>query len=53
MYEWTGVFLQENFQASSAATAIGTRATAETTVLSAFIESFHTVQIGVTTTYRF
>jgi hypothetical protein len=53
VYEWTGVFLPENFQASSAATAIGARASSENSVLSAFIESLHTIQIGVNAIYRF
>jgi hypothetical protein len=53
VYEWTGLFLPENFQATSAATAIGTAATSENTVLEAFVESLHTIQIGVTATYRF
>lgn len=53
VYEWTGLFLPENFQATSAAAAIGAAATSENTVLEAFIESFHSLQIGVTATYRF
>jgi len=53
VYEWVGVFLPENFQASSAATALSTAATSENSVLEAFIESLHTIQIGVTATYRF
>ncbi len=53
VYEWVGVFISENFQATSAATAVGRAATSENTVLSAFIQSLHTLQIAVTATYRF
>ncbi len=53
VYEWTGLFLPENFQATSAAAAVGAAATSENTVLEAFIESLHTIQLGVTATYRF
>lgn len=53
VYEWMGMFLPDNFQATSAATAIGAAASSENSVLEAFIESLHTLQLGVTATYRF
>ncbi len=52
-YEWMGVVLPDNFQASSAGSAVSTTATAETSVFEAFLESLHTLQITVNATYRF
>lgn len=52
-YEWMGVILPSNFQASSAASAIGSTTSSETSVFEAFLESMHTLQITATATYRF
>lgn len=52
-YEWMGVLLPDNFQAKAAAGAASSAATAETSVLEAFLESMHTLQITATATYRF
>ena len=52
-YEWMGIVLPDNFQASSASSAVGAAATAETSVFEAFLESLHTLQITATATYRF
>jgi hypothetical protein len=52
-YEWMGVILPDNFQASSAGNAVSTTATAETSVFEAFLESMHTLQLTVSATYRF
>ncbi|MCA9666819.1 MAG: hypothetical protein KC503_14565 [Myxococcales bacterium] len=52
-YEWMGVILPKQFQAGSAADKISAAATSETSVLEAFLESLHTFQFAVTTTFRF
>jgi hypothetical protein len=53
LYEWNGIFLPDNFQATSAGSAIAAAATSETSVLEAFMESMHTMQFNVGATYRF
>jgi len=51
-YEWTGVFLPDTFQAQTSDTLTGA-VSAGDSVLGAFLKSLHTLQLGVTSTWRF
>jgi hypothetical protein len=52
-YEWMGFVLPENFQPSAAKGALAASVSSGRSAFSAFLKSAHTVQIGVTTTFRF
>lgn len=52
-YEWMGVFLPDNFQASTAGSSITSLATSGNSALEALMESWHTLQLTATATYRF
>lgn len=52
-YEWMGVFLPDNFQASSAGSSISSVVTSGNSALEALMESMHTLQLTATVTYRF
>ncbi|MCC6750336.1 MAG: hypothetical protein IT371_21910 [Deltaproteobacteria bacterium] len=53
LYEWVGIFLPENFQASAAQGSIAKAASSGNSVFEAFIQSSHTLQLALTSTYRF
>ena len=52
-YEWMGFILPDNFTADAAKQGLTTTATSGTSAFEAFLESFHTVQVAATTTFRF
>ncbi len=52
-YEWMGLMLKENFQPDAAQAALTTTASTSKSAMEAFLESMHTLQIGVSTNFRF
>lgn len=52
-YEWMGFILPDNFTADAAKQGLSTTASSGTSAFEAFLESFHTVQVAATTTFRF
>jgi hypothetical protein len=52
-YEWLGFILTQNFKTQVAWESMVASASAGKGALNAFLESFHSLQLGLTTTYHF
>ncbi|MFH1132408.1 MAG: hypothetical protein V1754_13815 [Pseudomonadota bacterium] len=52
-YEWMGFALPENFTADAVPAQLATSVSSGNSIMEAFLESLHSLQIGATATFRF